>query len=174
MRFCVSRQKVWLAIAPRVGEVVDFAALAEEAGTTLLAQRSWLLSLERSGYLLRQGRGYDRHRLERHTGIMAPMRRRDGSLYDPNLAGPIELGGQRLWVALRIQKSLAQDEGAQFSGLSLGRVCQLLAAWRRVGVVARSARKPYSYWIVRNQAIAPIVLSQGVFDVYLNRFLEEK
>ncbi|WP_156804740.1 hypothetical protein [Synechococcus sp. PCC 6312] len=168
------RQIVWTAIAPRVGEVVDFAPLFESVGTTVVLQRSWLLALSRAGYLLRQGRG-GRFQVLRHTGVLAPMRRKDGSLYDPNTAGPIELGALRVWVALLINKVLTQPEAAALCDLSVQRVAELLSAWQRVGAVRVSrvgTGNGLEYRIVRDQPICPIVTPHGVFDVYLNKFLE--
>ena len=180
--FSVTAHRAWTLIRKlRRFELPELRRRLEISPVTL---HHWFACLEESGYLERVAANPeqfpqkpDRWLLVRDTGPAAPIRRSNGTLYDPNLAGEVELDQQRLWNTWRIHRQLTVEDALRNACLDSEQTTRLyLRAMVRHGyaVVTNPRKNPRVYLLVRHELpLAPIRLrDHRVFDPNINQFVE--
>ena len=148
LRFSPAHQRIWLALRPRSGDSPQWmpgTRLQKIAGTGIRQVRGWLDLLRDNGYAQIQD-GLDEASIEvrlvkdRNTGLLAPLGRGDGTLYDPNLAGEIEYWQLAIWRNLQIAKSATRwDLQQKFAAPPTGLI-NYLPLLGRFGWLARERR----------------------------------
>jgi hypothetical protein len=123
--------------------------------------------LELVGELEGNGRGPAPYiwRLTKNTGKAAPIVRRDGSIYDPNLAGEVCQAAQRIWNALRLAGAeMTPENTSAIAGVAATVVRKYLLALEQAGYLEGDG-PPKGYRLAQDTGpLAPMGTRAGVFD----------
>jgi hypothetical protein len=170
-RFRIDFYRAWQIFRKRE---IDPVALREALPRAKLS--AWLGLLIDGRYLVVGEEGY---RLIRDSGQMPPLIRMDGSLYDPNLSGPVERWQQRAWNALRISSPLPLSAIATWAERSEMGAYDYLLALKKTGFCQSRG----DLWICHSRVpYAPVLISERgirrIFDPnsghYAENFMQER
>jgi hypothetical protein len=183
MRFSVLRYQVWKFI--RNPSQREFAMDQLLKAKNCTGQRSgiqkYLKLLLQNGYvqivrdLRGDGRGEFVYRLVKDTGAGVPLDRGNGTLYDPNLAGPCEPAQQRIWNALRVAHcALTREDIGIRAEVSFSFTSTYLNGLNRHGYLkVTGTRRSKFYFLVRDTGpFCPAWQAKKLFDQNLGTYME--
>lgn len=117
----------------------------------------WLRRLIQAGYIAETASHLT---LTKNTGPLPPLARRDGSIYDPNLAGEIELWQLALWRGLRAQKTATTASLRQIAqGRNLIDLRVFISALFKAGWIRKTHRGHQVYWAANQDRPYPLFMT---------------
>lgn len=181
MRFSILRFKAWKFMRDPKRKEFTIWQLRRSLECPDRSIRNYVETLLKEGYLeilqdlSQNGSREFSYRLCKDTGPCTPYDRGDGTIYDPNLAGRIELGQQRMWNALRIAHCcLTKEELAVRAETSVVYCGTYLRALARHGYL-RAEGRPKMYFLTRDTGpFYPAWHINKLFDQNLATYMEIK
>lgn len=179
MRFSIMRYRAWQFMrSPKHTEFTlwQLRRALECPDRTIRTYVELLLAggyLEIAKDLRGNGKGEYSYRLVRDTGLAVPCDRGDKTIYDPNLAGRVESGQQRMWNALRgAHAALSKEELSIRAEVSASYSSNYLQELERYGYL-RAECRPKLYFLIRDTGpIHPAWQHSKLFDQNLGEYQE--